>query len=328
MREKPISVISQVLKYLSTGWRFRTITMLLILLSIATIAGLVWNDWDEISNYSWDFRYEWLVFAIVGWVVAHGLGAYAWHWMVNRFINPLSWRTNFACWGYSNLAKRLPTPVWYISSRATLYEKHGVNKAIITFLSTLELCFILISGTLTATATLPFWSSLFIESHSAESSINLWLILLAVGLLAITIHPRTLNWLWSKLSKKQNTYTFSWRDIILGGGYFTLMWLLGAWMLFSIIQFTGQHEGLSYLIVLGIWSAANIVSLAGSLAFFGFGLRDISLVVMLSQLLANAPLALILAVLVRVIFIFGELIGGIIAIWLQNNPKTSESPPI
>ena len=311
-RQWVVQQMQQGWRYLRSGWRPQAIAAAFFLLTAVIIGSILLANRSTFAEYRRQMRPVWLLYALALVVAIFVLSAGVWHLLVARLAGYNSWRRNLKNWGYAGLAKRLPGPVWYIGSRALLYEEQGLNKRMTSLLSALELVLILLSGITTFLLTLPFW--VLPEAVSARLSAS-WFLLILLPLCILLVHPRFLEALWHKVSRQLVPRRLLWRDTISWLFYYVFIWLIGAGVLFSVIN-VFQPLPVSELIpVAGMWVIANTISLAGTLTLTGVGLREISLVLLLSQLVP-APVAVLIAIVVRVLWMGGDLLGALLSLLL------------
>lgn len=86
-------------------------------------------------------------------------------------------------------------------------------------------------------------------------------------------------------------------------------------MLFSVINLFYPLSVTSLIIVIGIWALAGSVSLVGALTISGIGLREVSLILLLTQLVP-APVNLVTAIAIRLLWLTGELLSSLISLKL------------
>lgn len=295
-----------------SGWQGRLLTLFFLLLSAVVIAGVLLGNRDTILNYDWQIRPIWLLFILGFFLIDLLVATWAWHLLVARLAGYRNFRRSAKiCW-WANLARRIPTPVWYIAGRALMYEQVGVSKLTVSLLSTLELIFFFLSGLATTLLTLPFWA-IPAEMQSALSSY--WLLFPLLPLSALFVHPRLLERIWRRLRPDAALQPLAWRDTLPWLGYYVLTWVLGACVLFSVMNLLTPVPLAAMPAVVGIWSLAGSISLAGALTISVIGVREISLTLLLTLLLP-APIALIVAILIRIVWLLGEMLSALLSLRL------------
>jgi glycosyltransferase 2 family protein len=303
------AVYGRISHHLTSGWVSKLITALFLILSLTVIGLILANNWETIESFEWQIRPVWLVYIFIFFVIDLLVATWVWHLLVVRLANYRNFRQSAKiCW-WANLARRIPTPVWYIAGRAMMYEKVGISKTTTSLLSTLELLFFLLSGLATTLLTLPFWAI----PPELSQNVNPWLLLiLLLPLSVLFIHPRLLEKLWRRLRPEIPLEPLHWQDTITWLGYYILTWVFGALVLFSLLNLLYPLPLTELMAVIGIWSLAGSISLAGSLTISVIGVREISLILLLT-ILVPAPIALIAAILIRVIWLLGEMLSAIVS---------------
>lgn len=304
--------LNHIADQLSSGRRSKVLSGALLLLSIAVIAQILISKWSLLTSYRWQIQPVWLLFATLFFIIDLLLASWAWHLLVARLGNYNNLRHNVKiCW-YANLARRVPSPVWYIASRAFLYEKVGVSKVTTSLLSTIELAFFLISGLVTTLLTLPFW---VISDELANAISRSWFLFIIFPFSMLLVHPRVLEKVLQKLSRQVPAQRLRWQDTAIWLVLYVFIWIVGALVLFSVINLFHPLSLTRLVIVIGIWALAGSVSLVGALTISGIGLREVSLILLLTQLVP-APVNLVTAIAIRLLWLTGELLSSLISLKL------------
>lgn len=297
---------------LISGRRGKLLAFFFLAVSLALIGRVIWSNWPVLADYRWQIRPLWFLYIVLFFTIDLLLASWAWHLLVRRLAHYDNFRQSTKiCWS-SNLARRMPGPVWYIAGRAVLYEQVGVSKITTSLLSALELAFFLISGVVTTLLTSPFWAL----PNSLRSSGN-QAALLGVGLILTLalVHPRILEWLWQKLGRQTPASHLRWRDTLVWLALYVIIWAVGALVLFSVVNLFHTTPTSQLLAIIGMWASAGSISLAGALTFSGMGLREISLTLLLTQLVP-APVALVIAITIRLVWFSGELLSSLVSLKL------------
>ena len=312
-RQQLSAFLARITDQIVSGWASKLFVGIFMIISVAIIAQILHSNWDTFKTLDWEFRPIWLFFIIIFFIIDLLVATWVWHLLVTQLANYSNFQHSAKiCWS-TNLARRIPTPVWYIAGRAVMYEQVGVSKITTSLLSTLELIFFFLSGLATTLLTLPFWviPSDFI---SGEKQFGLLFLLLPFSLLLV--HPRLLETIWRRLRPDSPMQPLHWRNTITWMGYYILTWILGAFVLFSVINLFYPVPLTSLIVIIGVWSLAGTVSLAGALTISFFGVREISLTLLLT-ILVPMPVALIVAILIRVVWLLGETFSALISFKLK-----------
>jgi hypothetical protein len=303
---------SRAAQYLFTGRRQRVVTAVFLLLTAVVISSLIAGNWELLRDYEWQIRPSWLLYALMFILVDMFLGAVVWHSLCVRFIKHPHFLTNIKIWWYANLARRIPGTVWFIASRAILYETVGVAKLPVSLLSGLEMVLIFVSGIVTTLLTLPFW----ILPEEVTQNIDLiWFLPITVILCVIIVHPRVLEKIWRIFSRQGPTERLYWRDTTTWLLLYIIVWIVGGLALFCLINFFQPLPSTTVIAAIGMWALASTISLAGTLTITGLGLREVTLTLLLTQIVP-LPVALVIVIVSRVMWLLGELITAAISLKL------------
>lgn len=299
-------------QFLFTGKRQRLVTAVFLLLTAVVIGSLIVGNWETLQDYEWQIRPLWLLYTMLFLLIDMFLGAVVWHSLCTRFIQHAQFRTNIRIWWYANLARRIPGTVWFIASRAIMYETVGVAKLPVTLLSGLEMVLIFVSGIVTTLLTLPFW---ILPDEITQNGNLIWFLPIIGVLCVIMVHPRILEKIWQLFSRQGPTAQLYWRDTTTWLLLYIIVWIFGGLVLFCLINFF-QPLSTTYLIAtIGMWALASSISLAGALTITGLGLREVSLTLMLTQIVP-LPVALVIVIILRVLWLLGEMITAAISLKL------------
>lgn len=312
LRQRLTAVFGRMGRRLFSGWTGRLVSALFLLITLGIVAQILLNNWDTLATFQWQLRPVWLLAILLFFLIDLLVATWAWHLLVAALANYHNFRRSAKiCW-YSNLARRIPTPVWYIAGRAVMYEQVGVSKLTISLLSTLELIFFFLSGLVTTLLTLPFW---VIPPQLRAGTTQVWLLLPLLLLSLLLVHPRVLETLWRRLRPGAALQPLRWQTTITWLGYYMLAWVFGALVMYSAINLLTPLPLSKLIPVIGIWSLAGSISLAGSLTISLIGVREISLTLLLATLIP-APVALIVAILMRLIWLTGETLSALASLKL------------
>ncbi|MEZ4510984.1 MAG: hypothetical protein R3C62_03840 [Chloroflexota bacterium] len=308
--------VNRVAHTLFTGrWR-RVVTGVFLGLTAVVILTVLYGNRELLRTYEWHIQPYWLLIATLVMFGSMFLGGWAWHLVAKRMAGVENGRLNLKIWWYANLAKRIPGVVWYIASRAILYEQAGVSKRTTSLLSGLELALIFVSGIITTLLTLPFW---ILPTEITENLGRAWFLLILLPLSFLLIQPRILEKIWQKLSHETNTHPLRWRDTLYWLGFYVIIWVLGGVVMFSTINFFQTLPATQLLATIGMWALASSVSLAGAITFTSIGVREVSLTLLLTQLMP-LPVAIITIIAIRLLWLAGELITAVISLKLTPTP--------
>lgn len=286
-------------RFLMTGWRRPVINYSLVALSIIVLGRIILTNRELLLNFEWQLRPLFLLLAVLFFGVDILLGTLAWHLLVRRLGNFDDWRTSTRIIWSANLAHRLPGPA-HIASRALQYEQLGVKKRVVSVVSFVELVYFILTGA--------FFSFLALNEQVLETlalPVDLRLLLGAAAILSLALtHPSLLKKGFTRVQKE--LYQFDWRDSLALYGLYLLFWAFGGLSLFALLNALTPVEPALLAAVTGFWALANTLSLISQVTIPLAAVRDVSIVFLLS-LIVPPPIAIITAVLSRLLWMSGEL---------------------
>lgn len=302
----------QLVRYSTTGWRRKALIVFFVLLTLAVIAQILFANRDVLLTYEWNIRPVWLVYALLFFSADFLVSLWAWHILVVNLVGFNNLRLTAKIVLTSNLARRIPGPVWHITSRALMYGEQGISRRSITLLSGLEMAFFFISAIVVFLLTLPFW---VLPAEMTGNQDPVWLLAIALPVGLLLVHPRLLQRVWQRMSRESVERQLQWRDTVVWLAFYGMTWVLGGGVLFSVINFFEPLAWSEFVAVTGIWSLAGIVSITGFLTVSFIGLREISLVFLLTPIVPH-PITLLIAISIRLIWVTGELLTSLLSLRL------------
>lgn len=307
--QKVRTAFDTVSQRLQTKRNGRIVSLLFLLLAIFTIGRIIYVNLETFQTFDWRVRPLWLLAVLIFFLIDLLVATWAWHLLTSKLANYSNFRQSAKiCWS-SNLARRIPGPIWYIAGRALMYEREGVSKRTISLLSGLELAFFLLSGLITAVLMLPFW---LLPETIASRQAQLLTALALIPITFLSAHPALLERIWQKFSREKLSHHLEWRDSLYWIFVYILAWVFGALVFFSTINVVYPLSWSQLPQIIGIWSLAGAISLAGTLTISLIGLREVSLALFLVPLLP-APIILIVAIGIRIVWVSGEMLSALIA---------------
>jgi hypothetical protein len=286
-----------------------------LLFTVAFMVFLLIQGREELRQFD-DWRATWRAYLAA---CAQGFLLYplslivqAWIWgMMIARLGQLSggWR-DVEIYAYTHLMRRLPGAVWYLAGRTVIYREWGIGARVTLAASGLE------------------WLLLIAAAASLGGALSLsgpgsWLLgsgLLALFVLAISWGLRTLpsvrgqRWVpqfaRNGLAKLSTTAMPRNRDLALWVILYAVAYIVGGSILFLLLQGVAPDAGITLRNAIRIWA------LAGGLGFLitmfvpiGVGIPELTLTALLVPYMPLVG-ALLIAVLLRMLFIVSDLVWG------------------
>lgn len=305
--------------FMVQGWHYlrennrymKLFTAVTMLLTFVVIGRVIYSNWDILLSVEWEWSPIWLLPTAVIMFIKLLLGGLGWHFLLLKGARLNEPRYNVKVWWAANMARRIPGGIWYIASRATMYDRFGIHKRTISALSVLELIIILTSGGITLLISSPLW---VITREELLGSYD-WLLFSLIPLGLLLIHPRMINWIWDRLNKQIEKPNLNWQENSAFLTFYGAIWLLAGPMLYCIINLVYPLEFVYIPSLIGMWTLSNILATVSAFTIGGVGVREVSLGILLAFILPTA-VAVAVVVLVRVLWLLGELLTGLFSLVL------------
>lgn len=262
------------------------------------------KSWGRLNIDFGELNYFYIFLSVGFFAFAWIEAALSWGYITKKLKNPMGFKSSVKLWSWSQAARYIPGSVWQVFGRVYMSEKKGLSKGLTLASIAIETSNLIISGLLIFALTLPFWPHLAnLKSYSPY-------LIIAVSIFAF-LHPRVFNSVTNffvhRLDKKEKIASYESIEIIR-----MLIPYLGFWLIFGVgfyfLALSFKQLGLSFLpITTGIFALSWIVGFLFVIAPSGLGAREVVIVYFLGFFVGH-PLAIILAVLSRVLMIIAELL--------------------
>jgi len=233
-----------------------------------------------------------LALAILGWSAIAG-----------RVTNVRDLKRHVKVYCYANLARRIPGFFWYVLGRAHLYRDDGAGLVSISAASAIEMVLIVLSGlVLYALLNLGRWPMQWT-----------WGLIVGIGLGLAMMHPRLLQWILSRLKHVDVVEHIRYRDVAVWLAVYISVWVLGGLALFSVVWAIQPLDLVRAPGIVACWSLSGAVSTLVVFLPAGLGVREATLSVLLLPFIP-APLAVTVALMMRVLLTLYEIVWALVAI--------------
>jgi uncharacterized membrane protein YbhN (UPF0104 family) len=239
--------------------------------------------------------------------------AAVWRSLLADLGTPLRPRPALHVFFLGQLGKYVPGSVFAVAAQMELGRSQGAPRSRVGAASLLFMGVLVAAGLLTAAVALPLTSPAALREHA-------WVLLvLPVGLvtLAPPVLTRLVGLLLRALRRDPLDRPLSWRGVATALGWALAMWGmygLHLWLLVRPQDTSGRADLL--LLSLGAYALAWTAGFLFVVAPAGAGVRELALVAALAPVL-DAPAALAVAVLSRVLMTLGDLLWGLLGATLR-----------
>jgi hypothetical protein len=261
----------------------------LILIALTFVGFYIQRDWHEFKQTDLNIHWGMAGLSFVLYGLNYLCFIIAWHLLVRSVDKTIGWTKNSLIYSYSHLARFLPSPAWFIASRAILYSQAGMRKRSSLTLTAVETLLHFALG-------LSLYCMLSIDSNSPLTFLYLFGLLPA---LAVIIWPQLLE-MGSIYSSEGIKYT---RGTILVIELLLLLTWITAGFFFNLVIFTiiGIQVPVSMVDLWKIWIVSNLIAYIGAYIFGGVSIfREFSLVFLLGKWF-TPPIALGIAIVSRLV---------------------------
>jgi len=294
----------------------RALAVVLLVAALGVASWLVAANWQALRSHAWTLRWWPLLIAMPLYPLAIGLVVQGWVLNLRRLGATAAFWDCFYTFALSNLARKLPTPVWFVGGRILLSRAHGVTEAISSAALVLEQALLLLASVLVALV------MGLLGGVSLVTGGWRWAMLagalVCLGLVAWPgLVTRAVNGIMRRLGSQQR----------IGGQ------LAPADMARSLTLFvaSGLVSGLAYCCValalypidLALWPALISFSAVGSAISFlslvlpaGLGLREAATAAMLASIVP-VPVALAAPILSRLWLLLNELLWAALVLAIR-----------
>ncbi len=277
---------------------------------------MVWEQWAQIEESSFAFEPISLALSTLIFASSYFIHVWAWYLITLKLKVAIPIRETMESWFYSQLGKYLPGKVWLVLGRFYLYESKGKSKKGIWFALYFEMVIVVVAGGLIFLAS----AASFERTRSYFGGTAGWLLfpcLLALALLHPRVLQKILNWILGLFKLETVSLSVSYADILLILCVSILSWLVGGVGFYLFIRSIHAVTPDQILFLTGALAFSNTLGMVALFAPSGLGVREGSLVYILSGVMPG-PVAVIISVLTRIWMTFIE-IGLIGVIYLFSH---------
>jgi hypothetical protein len=238
---------------------------------------------------------------------------WAWHLLMARTDSCGDWRTNVRLYCLSCLPKRIPTPIWYVASRVALYRDRGVDSGLTLMATALETVWLVLSGLSVYLLSLP------LRAWGGDGAALDWRLIAVAGtcfvlaLAAPLWAPpllRGVRWILGRAGVSVSA-SLEPRDVSAFLCLAALAWGGGGVVLYVLANAVTPIPLAQLPALVGAWAAAGAISLSAGLLVSGMGLREVTLTVLLANLMP-LPVAVAVSLLFRVLLTVGEFVWALV----------------
>jgi uncharacterized membrane protein YbhN (UPF0104 family) len=273
-------------------------------------------DFIELQNIWVNANLCYFYFTFPVYLFLSIFAGYMWTILAKNFGINISNNIQIRTYLLTLAARRLPGSFLHIIGRITIYKKLGINAKTLSFISILEIVFIIWSGIIVT-----ILSSIFF--FNLEDNLNQLLLILLL-LLTILLNPKLLKIIFSKVND-QNLIVINLKYINILSWLlsYIFIWIFGGIMLFLIVlAFTNKVLPENLFLIISGWAISGITGMIITFLPSGLGITELTLVMILRQFLPST-IAISIAFASRILqTLFDLIISGTFLIYEKYiNPK-------
>lgn len=278
---------------------------IILIASLALIIA-VYRHRETLLTYEWHFTFLPAISSFVLFSLGLSLVASVWTSIMNTIGLRVGLRKHLRFFLVSHAARRLPGSIWNVVGRAYLYKTEGIQSVQTSIASVIEHVITILSG---AVITLIFAiPELF--KHEYRIIVILGVIFLGI----LFLNPRLLTSLLKRFGLNE-PINFTYLKLLAWNLQYMIVWLIGGVVLF-LIGNTIANIGVEKLnFIIGSWSLAGILSALLIFLPSNFGISELGLAFLLSNILP-IPVAAVIAISSRIFLTLYELLWAAVAIIL------------
>jgi uncharacterized membrane protein YbhN (UPF0104 family) len=264
--------------------------------------------WQTLLHVDW-----WLLgLAFVLYPLGFAPVIWTWHLLMARTGGCAHWGTNVRLYSLSCLPKRIPGSVWYIASRVVLYRDQGIDSALTLTATAMETTWLVLAGLSVYLISLslgPVGEAVQADGRLIGVAGVCFVLALASPLWAPLL-LRGIRWLLGRMGVSVSAELRA-QDVLLFLGMSIVAWVGGGVVLYVLANAVTPLSLAQLPALVGAWGAAGAVSLSAGLLVSGMGLREVTLTVLLTNLMP-LPVAVAISLLFRVLLTVGEFVWALI----------------
>lgn len=252
--------------------------------------------------------------------------ATAWHFLLKLIHQDRLILKDIYLYNLSIFSRHIPGYVWFLGSRSLVYKKENISNKNTMFFTILETFLLSITGFVLS---LPLiWSNRNLFPDNTIILITAFCILIIIIIIIISLEPTRL--LIKRISPKilPEEYVIpSIRNKNLVFAMITMFigWIGGGILLSFVIRSFIPIQLNTVLLACGIWGFSGAVSLSLGIVIQGFGIREITIALLLSVILPPIQAASA-SILFRLVITIGEIIWvNIISLLYKYYNKSKKS---
>ncbi|MFN8472908.1 MAG: hypothetical protein U0822_12015 [Anaerolineae bacterium] len=305
------------------------LSLVVLAIVLGLLAVIVYRDRDQLAAYPWQPQPVYIALASIAHSISLGITFFAWDRMLRRLApqGGSSFRTNFAIYYTTSLAKRIPGTVWYAAGRVALYERLSVGPSLTMAALVYESALVFLSGLLAILLLVPFALRAGIGGVlTLPGPTTLAALAVILGLMLVLMWPGTLERLINLarriLKRDAIQVQARHRDIVFWTALYLGANLVGAAIgFYCIVNIVYPIPPSQFAPIALIGTISVVVGLISFLVPFVPLAREASVTLLLTAYLP-LPVTLIAAILFRVVWTVNDAVWAMLAYRIGQTDAT------
>jgi hypothetical protein len=296
------------LNYVPFWQRTKPILFTGIILFMLGSAGIaLYANWTVLVNFDWQINLFALTMTFVFYVINLLLIGWGWSLIAASVSIKGTVFEHFRIFVLSNLGKRLPGTLWYVAGRVAMYQKPETSKSTVALASGIE-AVLLLNGAIVC--------YLAFSAFSLVPHYYIGWLLAIVLLSAITIHPKVVALALRRFRHTDKAVTaFRYRQLLIWLLIYIAGWACGGITVFWWLRALTSISWSTMPAIIAAWALAGSLSSLLIISPSGLGIREVTLVVMLSSIVPQ-PIAVVAAIMLRVLLTgYQAVIAGLVFVF-------------
>jgi glycosyltransferase 2 family protein len=284
----------------------RGLSSFLTIAALFYIGGIIWFGAHYFQQLAWNDFLPAMLAALLIFLVAHLLQLTVWLRILS-FHRTIDWQ-DVEIYCRMVLVRSLPGGIWHWVGRTVVYTTE-MN----------------IPARIAASANLVEWGTLIFVGIGIYFGSESLLVpqLRATGAIIAVAIAFGFALRWQPTGRPLRFRLIEAGTWIL---LYTITWYLGGWMISLIVQASGIH-GLGVSEATRIWALAAVVSAIIVIIPVGFGLREITLTLMLQPYMPNT-VGIVVALVMRFVMVIGDVVWGVSGWGISRLVQSKSKHPI
>lgn len=301
-----------------------------IVVSAALVAVAVYQNRETLRSYPWRLDYRLAVAALLLYPIAVGIPALVWGGILRQLGATHDLRQDVRIFFTTALARRLPTPLWFLAGRTVLCREIGVPVATTYLATALESVLLLLSALVVLQLSLLVGTDLPLLQPYRPALVALTAVVLA-GVASPRLLHRCVDWVARRFkSGSPIAWHIGHTHVALWTAAYGLAWIMGGVILHLLLAAVHPLPIQRLASIVAIWAASGILGHIAALTIGGIGAKELSMAAMLATVVP-APMAIAAPILLRIWCYLNDLLWfGVASIWARRaahrTPPTAAKP--